>query len=1018
MSKILKRGIRLTTALVCSVALFLAGAFIVPKPFAVSSEEPDPSFNIISFSNFGIADGLYTPDSNEDYEAQGTFTDNFDKKYFVGTVRIDGNSTILYLGGTEAGKGLSFNLSLKNLAVKYNDGQSKTIKATDAGVGSTFKGTQFNLGVTFEKLSDNKLKVGIWINGNHIAYYEFTGVTTVGNTVSIKCANNMYIASDSSAKALPDKTLDWLTLSHFYLNDATYGYNNGSVAATGKYPLNLLNTYFKTKVTFSATEGASIFYAGKNDAGMDGLRFTLSGGKLKLEDALDGNKSVVLPKEFDAVTAEVVPSTAPNTFANVEFALGISMVLVDGNADGLVNDIKLGIWFNDTLYENEYIYLQDAVDRLGSALSFYSHINGSTVKIGTIADLAVTMPSKDLTFVTFDQFSIGAAKYTGANGVQAKGLYEKEFDNLFFDGTVKFQISSSAASPILSFGYKGQNAINGLCFSVPTTTTMVLKSNGSSSAETLAVFSADIAGLERFTDKFRLGISYVLFDKDGDGVKDDVKLGVYFNENLYGEYELQGYKDKLGVGMGIHTLSTSVSLTVESIEEFKTPIASRPMPNYNRITLDTIYVDDGIYKNNGSTFAITGDYNKSFDGLAFGVNVTFTGSDNKLYYAADKTKLSSGIRFEVSTNGDRLTISDPRSTENKAFGQFDIVAEKAGLTDFYQNFDLAITTKFVDNDNDGEKDDLELGVWINGILYKDEYHYSNDYVKYMSKSFAYYSGDTTQACFVELKSIESFKPEFIAEKLNPNLKKISLFDFGIEDGVSKINGNDFDKKGNVTSGLKNTYLIFNIKVNQPTANPTAFAQYGGTPWGGIQFSIRENEIDLRTTSGSLDTLSIKPKTVGLTTFLGVKYKMGISIEYLDLDKDGAEDDLKAGIWINDKLGNNEYLEVLNYAPKMNAWLGFYTNTEGYEYELEGINIPIDFARFGFTTNWAQELNIHANMKPNNKPTNSNSNSNSGSSTPTSPQTGEQARGLSAMVVSCVALGGLLKDTNKRAKGTK
>ena len=37
----------------------------------------------------------------------------------------------------------------------------------------------------------------------------------------------------------------------------------------------------------------------------------------------------------------------------------VSIQYVDNDGDGTKNDVKVGMWFNDKLYENKYIYLKD-----------------------------------------------------------------------------------------------------------------------------------------------------------------------------------------------------------------------------------------------------------------------------------------------------------------------------------------------------------------------------------------------------------------------------------------------------------------------------------------------------------------------------------------------------------------------------------------------------------------------------------------------------------------------------------
>lgn len=42
-----------------------------------------------------------------------------------------------------------------------------------------------------------------------------------------------------------------------------------------------------------------------------------------------------------------------------ELDFKVSIQYVDNDGDGVENDVKLGMWFNDKLYDNKYIYLKD-----------------------------------------------------------------------------------------------------------------------------------------------------------------------------------------------------------------------------------------------------------------------------------------------------------------------------------------------------------------------------------------------------------------------------------------------------------------------------------------------------------------------------------------------------------------------------------------------------------------------------------------------------------------------------------
>ena len=53
------------------------------------------------------------------------------------------------------------------------------------------------------------------------------------------------------------------------------------------------------------------------------------------------------------------------------FNIKLSTEYVDSDGDGAKDDVKLGVWFNDVLYDNTYIYLKDYVQYFGNYMSIF-----------------------------------------------------------------------------------------------------------------------------------------------------------------------------------------------------------------------------------------------------------------------------------------------------------------------------------------------------------------------------------------------------------------------------------------------------------------------------------------------------------------------------------------------------------------------------------------------------------------------------------------------------------------------
>ena len=65
------------------------------------------------------------------------------------------------------------------------------------------------------------------------------------------------------------------------------------------------------------------------------------------------------------------------------FNMKLSVEFVDSDNDGVKDDVKLGVWFNNVLYRNSFIYLIDYAENLGNTCSVYVQKADAWVKISS-----------------------------------------------------------------------------------------------------------------------------------------------------------------------------------------------------------------------------------------------------------------------------------------------------------------------------------------------------------------------------------------------------------------------------------------------------------------------------------------------------------------------------------------------------------------------------------------------------------------------------------------------------------
>ena len=170
----------------------------------------------------------------------------------------------------------------------------------------------------------------------------------------------------------PNANFKELTFGSFAIQDGKYGYIGTELATKGTYILSVNETVFSGDFHFSKEAGADFRYGGKNNP-WNGLRFWTTGdGKLYMQDATQKTEIYAFHPLYAGV--QLVDNT---------FNMKLSTEFVDSDSDGKKDDVKLGVWFNDVLYRNEYIYLTDYASQLGNACSVYVMNRDSWIQIAS-----------------------------------------------------------------------------------------------------------------------------------------------------------------------------------------------------------------------------------------------------------------------------------------------------------------------------------------------------------------------------------------------------------------------------------------------------------------------------------------------------------------------------------------------------------------------------------------------------------------------------------------------------------
>ena len=706
-----------------------SGAEMESKGYAYDATVPDTTFTLKKTGD-NFANKLFSMKVKFGYKISGV--NNYDTRMVIGADNVYGG-IFVYVNSDDQ-------LCIDN---KPTDNSGR-ITTEQAGV-SSFLNTPFILQMSFADISDG-LVVGVFINGALCKTFEWSGVATSQYNNQIHLRRNLEdsfiivnsIYEDEFPKdpgIQPDPTFTKLTFGHFGITNNTYPCKPGDLAIYGQASQ-------KTDLDQTVISG-DVFLEGGNSTiiwggigGWNGLRMGASTDTMSLTWIDSGDNAVWS-------TAALTSNVADVKFVGEKYNLKLSAEIIAADADGVANDIRIGIWFNDVLYNQEFFVASNigTSTYFGNYFGVYCPNEGDQVTFGSEMDL-LEQPNASLQKVTFFQYGVKDGTYEGASDLNVKGSY---INDTTVAGTVlcgEVQLHNASAGTINIFLGASENAWYGV---------RLTKYNHSENMEliyqlsdtdvrTPKIFESSKAGVDFTKDKFDLMWSMELVDSDGDGESDDLKMGVWFDGFLYqNQYiYITDYAFEVGAGFGTYC-APGTSITLCSIYE----LTKLPDKSFDRIT----FSDFGL-----ETQEVTCDGGIAAKGTAKGYSVL-----DKVVFSGD-FRFAEDASYQViyASNGgwDGLRVLVDASSINVSWfknvdgaDQSQMVvwanAEYAKLTSITKStFNLKISTELVDADGNGDKNDIKVGVWFNDILYNFEgtdYHIVKDWGDQLKNGFGIYS---------------------------------------------------------------------------------------------------------------------------------------------------------------------------------------------------------------------------------------------------------------------------------------
>lgn len=282
-----------------------------------------------------------------------------------------------------------------------------------------------------------------------------------------------------------------------------------------------------------------------------------------------------------------------STFVGVEYRFAVTTEYVDYDKNGQENDLKIGVWFNDKLYEEKYIYIKDYVtDSSNTKAYMYMNITSS---------LQLSSPDrfKDFTVVTPEDFGIDGHYTAAANNTKSP---LSSFNKMLFVSKLQYHTNGG----FLCFGdMKMQLRSNGTTLYFWEYYTGTIYVNGTDTGSHFDMSPGTAFG-DTSTDFLNKDIHYAVtmeyvnydnIDNDENGeIKDDLKCGVWFNGKLYNNCYFYAVGITQKITKPVFYLESACDLTIKSPSPYEMtvqPEITDSIAMNCKITVDPMIMQTG-----------------------------------------------------------------------------------------------------------------------------------------------------------------------------------------------------------------------------------------------------------------------------------------------------------------------------------------------------------------------------------------------------------------------------------------
>lgn len=669
-----------------------------------------------SYARFGV------------YEAAGNFVG---KTFGVDmTLAYGSNQTFFQIGGSGEWDGLRFKVDNNNLIIESGGVTTTTVTPDFIGEDS-FNGTPITIWVSTELIAvddattKDDVSYTIYINDKiYTTLYALNQASELSNGVAFanwEDGSTFSVAEKTTAPITVSKDMETISFCDFDIANGAYEDVAGKIGTYEGELAAISQTVFNGYVNFSSTRssvGETRKQATLCFLGAEGGADSLYGMRLSNEYEYINVPDNALSLSFwnDGRPIWLYSELAGVDLLDNEFKLAIQLCAADFDGDDNATDALVGVYINDVLYNNTWFKATNALGSSNYGPCTRIYTVGSSLIVASVID--ETFPS-DLLTLTADEFGIaGQWDCDGDSGV----VYNELSSNYTPNNLSKDAMSLVGKTIDLDLAYSGVNYLHFATANIQSwhgvriqtgdgfvKVESSLENTGSCPSVTC---TPNMAGVD-FTKEFNLKLTFVPINDTN-----NVYVGVWFNNKLYNHQYLlwEDVADKLNASVNIIPFGGG-AITI------KDPIRNVPTEaeGYTCKTLsDYGFTTDYKYEGNSSEKCIEG---LNTEKLVISGKLALTGKGH-MVLVGDWLGYYLGIDWDKN----EVYLNHTNSLFDKK-----ITARLLDVANGQFAFDLVQT--FVDADFDGNKDDVQLELWIDGKLAEGKSHY---YIDYQSEATSNY----------------------------------------------------------------------------------------------------------------------------------------------------------------------------------------------------------------------------------------------------------------------------------------